>query len=214
MPQQRQRLKPLVRLLFPLVRPLYRWILAHAEPDDPWAPSTSWVPLAALGPGSEHSFAWYLEGETTVHPTTIEEMCDWLGGCVYQSDSELFHERDFWQHPKTFEHLRKGDCEDFALWAWRKLLELGIEARFFIGQRCSNKSVPWHAWVVLKHQGQQLLFEPQAPRDQMLVKFEDARDKYIPYFFVDRACKPVAVEGYLYYLKRRDLQRKPQGHAT
>src|SRR5690348_3236184 len=46
--------------------------------------------------------------------------------CEYVRDP--VHERDFWQHPKTFEQLRKGDCEDHALWAWRKLTELGISA--------------------------------------------------------------------------------------
>jgi predicted transglutaminase-like cysteine proteinase len=37
------------------------------------------------------------------------------------------HERE---HPGAFERRRRGDCEDFALWAWRKLAEVGVDAEF------------------------------------------------------------------------------------
>jgi len=40
----------------------------------------------------------------------------------------------------------------------------------------------------------------------MVQPLHAVKGNYIPYFFVDRSCKPVAVEGYLYYLKRRDLR--------
>jgi hypothetical protein len=45
----------------------------------------------------------------------------------------LFGEADFWQHPSTFERLRTGDCEDFAVWAWRKLIELGYDVDLVAG---------------------------------------------------------------------------------
>src|SRR6266404_7568840 len=32
---------------------------------------------------------------------------------------------DYWQPPEEFEVSRKGDCVDFALWAWRQLLDMG-----------------------------------------------------------------------------------------
>lgn len=198
--------------LYYILRPFYRWVLARIDPRDPWAASTSWIPLMALGSGAKRHFGWYLEGDTQVHPDTVEGICDWLAGCQYAHDHDLFHERDFWQHPKTFEHLRKGDCEDFAIWAWRRLIELGIDAHFFIGQWGPDPGR--HAWVVFSHEGRKLLLEPQAPRERMLMTFEAAKADYVPYFFVDRACKPVALEGYLLFLKQRDLGAGRDRHAA
>jgi len=128
------------------LRPFYRWGIARIEPTDPWAPSTSWIPLAALGSGATRRFDWYLEGETTVKPCTVDEICAWLFDCQYASDHDLFHERDFWQHPKTFEQLRKGDCEDFAIWAWRSLLALGLDARLFIGLALTRSRGHFTLW--------------------------------------------------------------------
>jgi len=71
-----------------------------------------------------------LRGQSTVCVNDIAAICEWLADCEYVRDP--VHERDFWQHPKTFEQLRKGDCEDHALWAWRKLTELGIPAEFYV----------------------------------------------------------------------------------
>src|SRR5205085_1473130 len=68
-------------------------------------------------------FAWYFEGQSAVTVGSVDDVCEWLLECEYVHDPELFHEPDFWQHPRTFERLRKGDCEDHALWAWRKLVE-------------------------------------------------------------------------------------------
>ena len=65
---------------------------------------------------------------------SIDDIVAWLQSCEYVTDLDLFHERDFWQHPGTFERLRRGDCEDFALWAWRKLAEVGIDAEFCVGR--------------------------------------------------------------------------------
>ena len=186
------------------------------EPTDPWAPSTSWVALETLGSGAKRPFAWYLEGDTNVKPASVDALCDWLADCEYARDQDLFHEPDFWQHPKTFEHLRKGDCEDFALWAWRKLIELGCDARFFIGE-WRPEDPPrhaWHAWVVFNHHNRQMLLEPQESRDKMVLPFDAVKAQYIPYFFVDPTCKPIAVEGYLYYLKRRDLRHENAPHAA
>ncbi len=92
------------------------------------------VPPGAFGPGSERPFAQYFEGESSVRVASIEEIVAWLQTCEYVSDVELFRKRDVWQHPSAFEHLRRGDCEDFALWAWRKLGELGIDADFCVGR--------------------------------------------------------------------------------
>ena len=64
---------------------------------------------------------------------SLQEICEWLVGCDYADDEAFFNEPDFWQHPVMFEQTRKGDCEDHALWAWRKLVELGFEAELVRG---------------------------------------------------------------------------------
>ncbi|HXW05204.1 MAG TPA: hypothetical protein VD833_08230 [Vicinamibacterales bacterium] len=79
-------------------------------------------------------FRWYYEGQRTVQVGTVDDVCRWLAECQYLSDDELFNETDFWQHPRTFENLCKGDCEDHALWAWTKLVEFGHQAELFVGQ--------------------------------------------------------------------------------
>ena len=78
--------------------------------------------------------------------------------------SSLFNEIDLWQHPSSFEELRRGDCEDFALWAWRKLAELGIDAEFFVGRILSVEEPDvdrQHAWVVFRVGDVQFLSSPQ-----------------------------------------------------
>ena len=172
--------------------------------EDPWAPSARVLDRSVMGSGARHDFSWFLEGTTAVNPANLEEIRLWLLGCTYASDPDVFHERDYWQHPKTFEHLRKGDCEDFALWTWRKLLELGFDARFYLGRVLDDGD--WrsrHAWVVFDLDGQRILMEPSSPT-AMLTPFDSAKANYEPYFYVGRDCKPTCCEGYIYYLQRRD----------
>lgn len=81
----------------------------------------------------------------------------------YQSPGarqSAFHEADFWQHPRTFEHLRKGDCEDHALWAWRKLVEMGYRADLYVGEwPPDDDSDGHHAWVVFERDDQRFVLE-------------------------------------------------------
>jgi len=80
---------------------------------------------------------------------------------VVARDASLFRESDYWQHPHTFEQLRRGDCEDFALWAWRKLIEIGIDADLVIGRRVPPQSEnSRHAWILFRRGGDEFLFEP------------------------------------------------------
>src|SRR5258708_38321119 len=86
----------------------------------------------------------------------------------YVSDAEQFHERDVWQQPWAFERRQRGDCEDFALWAWRKLAEIGLDAEFYVGRgMCGAKpaAARQHAWGGDRGNGEALLFGP-AGRDR------------------------------------------------
>jgi hypothetical protein len=194
-------LKPLGRAM----RRLLLWQLRRTAVGDPWALCPAWIRPPGLGPGlgSGPHFQWYRDGPTAVHPRTVAELCDWLSGCQYVSDHELFRVVDLWQHPATFERIRQGDCEDFALWAWRKLLELDLDAWFFCGRvLVGPRQEDHHAWAVFQEKRQQVLLEPTLTRDAMLRPLVEARAVYIPYVSVGRDCQPRGHEGLIDLLER------------
>ena len=157
--------------------------------ESPWERVSMRVPAAVFGPGSQRPFAAYFEGESSVPVRSVDDIVAWLQGCEYVSDLEQFNQRDVWQHPGGFERLRRGDCEDFALWAWRKLAEVGIEAEFCVGRVVSadERGVDrQHAWVVYHVDGTAFLFEPAAKTPSSIIRpLEEAMDQYVPHFAVN-----------------------------
>jgi len=164
------------------------------------------VPKTAFGPGSRQDFALYFEGESSVPVHSIAEISAWLAQCEYVSDPDLFDKRDYWQHPTVFEQLRRGDCEDFALWAWRKLAEIGMDAEFFVGQVVVNGEVDrdrQHAWVVYRADGTDFLFEPAAQGSQQMIRpLAEVQHSYVPHFAVNHRFDTSAFAGCV-----RDSQR-------
>src|SRR5262245_50339945 len=147
------------------------------------------VPTSRFGLGSTRRFEWYFEGTSVVAIASVEELCAWLLDCEYIADSELFQERDFWQHPRTFEQIRKGDCEDYALWAWRKLVELGMEAELVVGRWAATDPAleRHHAWVMFRKDGQEFVLESVArSADRMVRPLAEAHDEYVPHVGVDQ----------------------------
>jgi Bacterial transglutaminase-like cysteine proteinase BTLCP len=157
------------------------------------------VPVSAFGPGSRQPFADYFQGESGVAVRSIDDIVAWLQTCEYVTDFELFHECDVWQHPGAFERLRRGDCEDFALWAWRKLAEIGIDAEFCVGRViCDDRAQVdrQHAWVVYRVNGTAYLFEPAArTRPRMIRPLVDAMNDYVPHFAVNHQFETNAFAG-------------------
>jgi Transglutaminase-like superfamily len=93
---------------------------------------------------------------------TIADVRSFLLTCGYVSDQELFDKRDYWQPPDEFETRKKGDCEDFALWTWRQLLNMGYDARFVGGS--AGRYGSGHAWIEYFKGGKCFLLEPLACR--------------------------------------------------
>ena len=157
------------------------------------------VPATAFGPGSLCPFTCYFEGDSHVRARSIDDIVDWLRGCEYVSDLEQFHECDRWQAPCAFEQSRRGDCEDFALWAWRKLAEIGVDAEFYVGRmECDDEPDRdrQHAWVVYRAGLEAFLFEPAAgTADAMIRRLSDVQDDYVPHFAVNRRFKTSAFVG-------------------
>lgn len=153
------------------------------------------IPATQFGKGSLHEFSWYFEGESSVSVLTLDEVLDWLLGCEYHSDHALFLEEDFWQHPVTFEALRKGDCAAHAMWAWRKLCELGYEVEFVVGKTKDVLSAEvqaegqGHAWLTLKDKssGEEYVLESTAKkRGRMLMAREETLLRYFPRYSVNQ----------------------------
>jgi len=161
----------------------------YVDDGDAWRSVPHDVPLALFGPGNlADDFGFYLQGPSGVSAQSIEEACRWLLKCQYCDDSALFGRSDYWQHPTGFESLRRGDCEDHALWAWRKLIELGHQAELVVGRSawCDTADDGTHAWVVYTENGNRFLFEATAKsKTQMIKPWGDVYAQYWPYYSVD-----------------------------
>ena len=164
---------------------------------DPWARVPAELPPNAFGPGSVRAFAWYFEGESLVAADSLDAVCDWLAGCAYVRDPELFHDADFWQHPRTFERLRQGDCEDHAIWAWRALVRLGYDAELVCGEWDVTRDDPArHAWVLFRDGGREYVLEAVAGRrDAMVLPLDEVRARYHPHVAVNARFETTAFAG-------------------
>jgi len=181
---------------------------------DPWARLPLEAPLAVYGDGARRGFDWVFEGDSAVAVASLDELVQWLCDCTYDTDRRLFQEDDFWQHPRTFEHLRRGDCEDFALWAWRKMVEIGIDAELVIGRRVPPGTAnSRHAWIVFRDHAGEFLFEPVCrERERAVRPVSAARHEYIPEFGVSRDRRRFFFAGYAYFLQNPHLGHAP--HST
>ena len=190
-------------------QPLIQWLrsaclsVAHGlgAPDSPWERVPMDVPATAFGPGSRWQFPTTSKARAASRSRSIDDIVDWLGTCEYVSDAEQFHERDVWQQPCAFEQRQRGDCEDFALWAWRKLAEIGVDAEFYVGRViCGGEPAidRQHAWVVYRADREDVLFEPAArDRQRMIRPLSAVKDAYVPHFAVDRRFVTSAFVGCL-----------------
>jgi hypothetical protein len=162
-----------------------------------------------FGEGVRHGFDWVFEGESDVAVATFEDVLAWLAECRYETDASLFQEADYWQHPRTFERLRRGDCEDFALWAWRKMIELRMDADLVVGRRVPPGSEnSRHAWILFRDRGDEYVFEPVIRDPAMAIRHvSSVRAEYIPEFGVTGDRRRFYFAGYAYFLQNRRLGR-------
>jgi hypothetical protein len=153
----------------------------------PWSKQARHIAPKYFGPGSQHSFDWYLQQDSRVPVKSIGGICRWLRACRYTTDNERFHTLDYWQHPVEFERTREGDCEDHALWAWRKLIELGYPAEIIVGTSyCYNLQGEYHAWVVFTRREQRYLLEAADKRAPLIAPLREVQHLYVPDFGVDQ----------------------------
>jgi hypothetical protein len=176
-----------------------RLVAGIAGRESAWDRVRMPVPASVFGPGSRRLFPEYFEGSSRVPVASIDDIVAFLQTCEYSSDNELFHEPDVWQHPSAFEERRRGDCEDFALWAWRKLAELGIDAELYVGRvvtRARPDLTYQHAWVVYRVGETEFLFEPAAQTESAMIRpLAEVMDDYVPHFAVNRRFETNAFVG-------------------
>jgi len=186
-------------LLGPVRRALHQLRLRLFPVRDPWQRLPYEAPLDVYGDGARHGFDWVFEGDSTIAVSSLDDILDWLGACQYETDANLFREADYWQHPHTFEQLRRGDCEDFALWAWRKLAELGVDAELCVGRviAIARPDIEYqHAWVVYRLDGTAYLFEPAALTPSKMIRpLAEVMDEYVPHFAVNHRFETNAFVG-------------------
>ena len=89
--------------------------------------------------------------------SSFAEMRKFLSKCRHSREHQTV-KTDYWQPSDEFEETRTGDCVDFALWAWRQLLDMGYSARFVGGK--AGKFGEGHAWVTFEKDGKFFLLEP------------------------------------------------------
>jgi len=192
-----------------LLSPFLRLAARLAGGESAWERLTIRVPPSVFGPGSQQPFAKYFEGPSSVPVRSIDDIVAWLQTCEYITDVELFHKPDVWQHPGTFETLRRGDCEDFALWAWRKLAEIGIDAELFVGRVICDDGAELnrqHAWIVYRVGGTDFLFEPaDRTLSRMIRPLADAMGDYVPHFAVNHRFDTAAFVGCAWGSHRRSV---------
>ena len=175
------------------------------------------LPAARLG--SRQEFDWYLRGDSVVAVDSVDAIVEWLVNCEYASDEALFGRREHWQHPTTFERLRRGDCEDHALWAWRKLLELGIDAEFVVGRKLyDDPEIPatkgGHAWVLFRRDEEEFLLEAVATSVARMIRpLRAVAAKYRPEYGVGPDLKTFAFAGMAetYYEQEFKARRSTSG---
>jgi hypothetical protein len=133
------------------------------------------------------------------HFKDINEIRKFLFTCEYISDEKQFGKEDYWLPPEKFESSKKGDCEDFALYTWRQLIEMGIKSRFVVGE--SGRYGAGHSWVTMEMDGKCYIIETLASMFNKLPRLSMVR--YIPEISVEYNDKKLS-----YYAHKR-LQYNP-----
>jgi hypothetical protein len=188
------------RLLAWILRPFVKGI-GRIFGSDPFERFERDLPSRRFGAGSLADFPAYFQRPSSVTVSSLDDVCDWLLDCVYVSDESQFGVPDHWQHPADFEVTREGDCDDHALWAWRKLTEIGIETEFVVGRsKREDGSFGGHCWVHFRTaEGAFLLEAVGQARSSMVYSLTNpyVREEYVPHFSVDGSFKRHAYWGYM-----------------
>jgi hypothetical protein len=199
-------LSKLRSLLRKVARPVLLRLVRVIPVEDAWEKSEQYISSKQFGSGCVREWPWFFEGQSSVQVKSVEDICRWLSECRYAHDKAVFNEKDFWQHPVTFETTRTGDCEDHALWGWRKLVELGYAAEFVRGCYFDGRDLhrTAHAAVIFTQNGRRYFMDAVAKegRTRMVMPISAARTLFCPECSVDSFFKTHRYAGGTLILQR------------
>jgi len=194
--------------LFPIKRkiPPARQVATEEDKekiDKIWESRYQNIPNKFFGHGCIEKFEHYISGTSKIEINSIEELCDWLLGCRYIPDPIKKGVRDHWSHPDEFEYERSGDCEDYALWTWRKLKEMRYHAEFTVGKWVhADGRIGTHAWVILYRGNDTYVLETTGKSRERIIKpIKQAKFEYIPFAAVDTQLRKKVYNGIVHWLR-------------
>ena len=199
-----------------LLRPVFRAFARRLPAVDPWARLGTGAPLHEFGPSATRPLVEYLRAETHVRTASINEIKDWLLASTYQPAGRE-GAAPVWPSLVEFERVRAGDCTGFAPWAWRKLVDLGVDATLVVGSRPGiDPAGERHLWVLFRTEEGEYVFEPTARASERMVRAKTdpvVRDGYRPEAGVSRDGQQFYFAGAA--LASRDrLERKDPSACT
>ena len=153
-----------------------------------WTSIDYHLPLSVFGSACMEQFQTWFDGKLVQEITSINAMCDYMIGCRHVPDIKQHNQRDVWMHPVDFERLKKGDCEDFSLWAWRRLSAMGYETEFMTGAVAKDGDLFGHAWLVYHDDGIPYLLETSGYSHETMVRpLAEVKHDYFPRASVDQS---------------------------
>lgn len=159
------------------------------------------VNWSELSIASARDFRAYFDGASQVGLASLDAVGAWLRQCEYVSDQTHNQCVDHWQHPLNFESERRGDCEDFALWGWRKIADLGLAVEFVLGLLEPKPGDPLanHAWLHV-HDGKNLvLIETTARQEKDMIRAIDQEGRrYLPTASIDHQMRTYYFANYFH----------------
>ena len=173
---------------------------------DPWERKPWRVSMRLFGLKAGQSLRDYFEPESAVPLSNLDDLCTFLLSCQYVPVGEGLGQGDRWMRPHDVEWCRSGDCKAFALWAWRRLVDLGHDAELVCGEWSPRTGSPGlHAFVLL-HEGQQkyVLETTARSKDAMVQPWEVVRGEYIPAYAVDKSLRTYIYNGSVRLIGRYD----------
>ena len=183
---------------------VFRRVVRYVKIGDRYERQDISVPPSWFAAPSHGAFADYRAGHSDVPVQTLQDIETWLRGCEYVATRT--RNPDWTQLCRQFETERVGNCLDHALWAWRKMLELGYQAELVFGRPDPHAKVQWrHAWIVLTYNERRMWFESvtKEPAKPMLLRLSYDDDTFWPEAGVDAENKCFGYTGMLRYMQVR-----------
>lgn len=184
---------------------LLRRILRIIPIRDPWERLHVEVPVRQFGLSEGADFAQFLHRPSAVLVHSLCEIQQWLAECIVDPTSS----GEIWREPDRFEYTRCGDCKDFALWAWCKLIKLDFDVDLVSGHHLPDPSNhPRHVWLVFRTVDDEYLYEPMWGVEPRAIQRLDAvRHAYRPDLGIDRNQRRFAYAGVLQSLQDDKLSQ-------